>query len=126
MIEIVDNSVSTDGIETESTDVKETGNKVTTVVKNEQQKEAPTFIGCSEIENRGVLENLVKQPNILKDDYGIVHFDSPDKRGIDVGLLYQKKYFKPTSFVNIPLIIYRGNKTGSSKIPVCIPIIHNG
>lgn len=82
---------------------------------NDQQKEAPTFIGCSEIENRGVLEDLVKQPNIIKDDYGIVHFDSPDKRGIDVGLLYKKKYFKPTSFINIPLIIYRGNSNEKEK-----------
>ncbi|MBP6758615.1 MAG: endonuclease/exonuclease/phosphatase family protein [Flavobacterium sp.] len=82
---------------------------------NDQQKEAPTFIGCSEIENRGVLEDLVKQPNIVKSDYGIVHFDSPDKRGIDVGLLYQKKYFKPTSFINVPLIIYRGNNDEKDK-----------
>ncbi len=83
---------------------------------NDKQKEAPTFIGCSEVENRGVLEDLIKQPNIINLDYGIVHFDSPDKRGIDVGLLYQKKYFKPTSIVNIPLIIYRGkNKESLEK-----------
>jgi hypothetical protein len=82
---------------------------------NDQQKEAPTFIGGSEIENRGVLEDLVKHPNIIKNDYGIVHFDSPDKRGIDVALLYQKKYFKPTSFINIPLIIYRGNSNEKEK-----------
>jgi hypothetical protein len=82
---------------------------------NDKQKEAPTLIGGSEIENRNVLEDLVKQPNILKDDYGIVHFDSPDKRGIDVALLYKKKYFKPTSFVNIPLIIYRGNNNEKEK-----------
>ncbi|MDD5151388.1 MAG: endonuclease/exonuclease/phosphatase family protein [Flavobacterium sp.] len=82
---------------------------------NDQQKEAPTFIGCSEIENRGVLEDLIKTPNLVNLDYGIVHFDSPDKRGIDVGLLYQKKYFKPTSFVNIPLIIYRGNNNEKDK-----------
>jgi hypothetical protein len=82
---------------------------------NDQQKDAPTFIGCSEIENRGVLEDLVKHPNIAKNDYGIVHFDSPDKRGIDVGLLYQKKHFKPTSFINVPLIIYRGNNNEKEK-----------
>lgn len=76
---------------------------------NDQQKEAPTFIGCSEVENRGVLEDLIKTPNLASIDYGIVHFDSPDKRGIDVGLLYQKKHFKPTSYINIPLIIFRGN-----------------
>lgn len=76
---------------------------------NEQQKETPTFIGCCEVENRGVLEDLVKHPNLIKSDYGIVHFDSPDKRGIDVGLLYNKKHFKPTTSVNIPLIIYRSS-----------------
>ena len=82
---------------------------------NEQQKEAPTFIGCSEVENRGVLEDLVKHPNLAKSDYGIVHFESPDKRGIDVGFLYQKKYFKPTSFTNIPLLVYRNNSTDNKK-----------
>lgn len=82
---------------------------------NDQQKEAPTIIGGSEIENRNVLEDLVKHPNIIKYDYGIVHFDSPDKRGIDVALLYQKKYFKPTSFTNIPLIIYRDNSNEKEK-----------
>jgi len=82
---------------------------------NDKQKEAPTFIGGSEIENRNVLEDLVKHPNIVKEDYGIVHFDSPDKRGIDVALLYKKKYFKPTSFVNIPLIIYKGKSTEKEK-----------
>lgn len=82
---------------------------------NEQQKEAPTFIGCSEVENRGVLEDLVKHPNLTKSDYGIVHFESPDKRGIDVGFLYQKKYFKPTSFTNIPLLVYRNNDMNDKK-----------
>jgi hypothetical protein len=74
---------------------------------NDKQKEAPTFIGGSEIENRHVLEDLVKTPNLINLDYGIVHFDSPDKRGIDVALLYRKKHFKPTSYINIPLLIYR-------------------
>jgi len=70
---------------------------------------SPTLIGGSEIENRRVLEDLVKQPKLASKDYGIVHFDSPDKRGIDVALLYQKKHFKPTSYVNVPLILYKNN-----------------
>jgi len=82
---------------------------------NDKQKEAPTLIGGSEIENRNVLEDLVKHPNMSKYDYGIVHFDSPDKRGIDVALLYQKKHFKPSSFINIPLIIYKGNSNEKDK-----------
>ncbi|MCW4470664.1 endonuclease/exonuclease/phosphatase family protein [Flavobacterium sp. MFBS3-15] len=69
---------------------------------------SPTIIGLGEVENRGVLEDLIKQPALINKDYGIVHFDSPDKRGIDVGFLYQKKHFKPTSYKNIPLIIRDG------------------
>jgi hypothetical protein len=72
-----------------------------------ENKNAPTLIGGSEIENRGVLEDLIKQPKLQNYNYGIIHFDSPDKRGIDVALLYQKKYFRPTSFSNIPLLIYK-------------------
>lgn len=82
---------------------------------NDQQKEPPVIIGGAEIENRGVLEDLVKEPALLAHDYGVVHFDSPDKRGIDVGFLYQKKHFKPTSYKNIPLLIYKNQLNASAK-----------
>jgi hypothetical protein len=90
-----------------------------TVIKqigtNDQQKEAPTLVGGAEIENRNVLEDLVKYPNLVDEDYGIIHFDSPDKRGIDVALLYKKKYFKPSSFINIPLVVYRAKTKFKGK-----------
>jgi predicted extracellular nuclease len=52
------------------------------------------IIGVAEVENRGVLEDLVAQPKLKPRNYKIIHYDSPDRRGIDVGLLYQEKYFK--------------------------------
>lgn len=55
------------------------------------------ILGVSEIENRGVLEDLVKEEKIKQRNYQIVHYDSPDARGVDVGLLYQPKYFKVTN-----------------------------
>ena len=82
---------------------------------SENPGNSPTIIGVCEIENRGVLEDLVKQPLLINKDYGVVHFDSPDKRGIDVGLLYQKKHFKPTSFKNIPLLVYKSMEGKSDK-----------
>ncbi|PWB26656.1 endonuclease/exonuclease/phosphatase family protein [Flavobacterium sp. HTF] len=88
--------------------------RVLSEIGTAENTNAPTLIGGSEIENRGVLEDLIKQPKLLNYNYGIIHFDSPDKRGIDVALLYQKKYFKPVSFSNIPLIIYK-NKTISKE-----------
>lgn len=92
--------------------------RVLSEIGSTENSNSPTFIGCSEIENRGVLEDLIKEPKIINKDYGIIHFDSPDKRGIDVALLYQKKYFRPTSYANIPLIIYKkGTETkGISKL----------
>ncbi|WP_158840436.1 endonuclease/exonuclease/phosphatase family protein [Polaribacter sp. L3A8] len=56
---------------------------------------SPAIIGVSEVENLNVLEDLIHSKHLIKNDYGIIHYDSPDKRGIDVALLYQKKYFNP-------------------------------
>lgn len=51
----------------------------------------PTFIALCEIENRRVLLDLNRKFYHYR--YNIVHYDSPDKRGIDLGLLYQKTHF---------------------------------
>src|ERR1700741_4684719 len=48
----------------------------------------PDVLGMSEIENEGVLFDLTQKTDLKKLNYGIVHYDSPDKRGIDVGLIY--------------------------------------
>ncbi len=55
---------------------------------------APKIIGLCEIENRKILERLIKNPALKKYNYQIIHKDSPDRRGIDVALLYQKKELK--------------------------------
>ena len=92
------------------------GRVLSEIGTNAKQKQAPTLIGVCEVENRGVLEDLVKNDQLINLNYGIVHFDSPDFRGIDVALLYQKKYFKPTSFINIPLIIHPDSNRKKEKI----------
>lgn len=61
-----------------------------------------SFFGVAEVENRRVLEDLVKQEAIADRDYQIIHFDSPDRRGIDVGFLYNPTHFTPTETKKIP------------------------
>ena len=56
-----------------------------------------SILGVAEVENRGVLEDLVKEPAIANRTYEIVHYDSPDRRGIDVGLLYNPRDFIVTN-----------------------------
>ncbi len=70
---------------------------------------SPTILGVSEVENLSVLEDLVKSKHLVKKDYGIIHYDSPDKRGIDVALIYQKRYFKPVHHEVFNPNIYRDN-----------------
>ena len=53
----------------------------------------PVIIGVSEVENKQVLEELIQTKFLKSKRYGLVHFDSPDERGIDNALLYRKDYF---------------------------------
>ena len=59
-----------------------------------QERTYPVIIGVSEIENRNVLEDIVAAPKLAKANYQIVHYDSPDARGVDVALLYRPDVFK--------------------------------
>lgn len=67
---------------------------------------SPALIGVCEIENRKVLEDLVNDPLLLSKDYGIVHFEGPDRRSIDVALLYQKALFQLVESSSHELLIY--------------------
>lgn len=70
----------------------------------------PAIIGVSEIENITVLQDLVKDPQIKDKNYQIVHHNSPDRRGIDVGLLYNPRLFRVLNVthhsLNIPDMPY--------------------
>ena len=72
----------------------------------EVTKNTPAIIGVSEVENKDVLEDVVNDSLLRDKNYGIVHYDSPDARGIDVALLYQKKIFTPLNTSNHVLKIY--------------------
>lgn len=63
----------------------------------------PTLFGLSEVENIGVLNDLVNHKGLQAAGYQIIHKDSPDERGIDVALLYQKAVYTPveTRFIRL-------------------------
>ena len=52
----------------------------------------PLAVGFAEVENRMVLRQLTEQTPLAKLGYGVVHRDSPDSRGIDVGFIYREEY----------------------------------
>ena len=57
-------------------------------------KNYPIVIGVSEVETRGVLEDIVATPKLAPANYRIAHFDSPEARGVDVAFLYRPDVFK--------------------------------
>jgi len=57
----------------------------------------PAIIGLAEVENRAVLEDLVQTKALRPGSYAAVSYDSPDLRGIDVGLLYRQDHFRVDS-----------------------------
>jgi len=65
--------------------------------EEEGVKGGPAILGVCEIENRSVLEDLAAHPMLKASNYQVVHYESPDLRGVDVGLLYRPRYFRVTS-----------------------------
>lgn len=61
----------------------------------DRNNDSADIIGVCEIENRTVLEDLLKTSYLKDKNYRIIHFDSPDLRGIDVALLYREFSFRP-------------------------------
>ena len=81
-----------------------------TVISKIGEKEGlpgPAILGVSEIENSSVLEDLVKADALKKFNFQIVHYNSPDRRGVDVALLYQPRYFRVTHTSSVPLFLYQ-------------------
>ena len=78
--------------------ISEIGLKVT--------KTSPDIIGLCEAENLDVLEDLINHQKLRSKGYGIIHYNSPDDRGIDVALLYKKNSYNPTSFKSHRLLLF--------------------
>lgn len=78
--------------------------KVISELGTDVTPEGLACIGVAEIENKSVLEDLVKTEKLKSRNYQIVHYESPDKRGIDVGFLYNPTNFKVISSQSYTLI----------------------
>ncbi|PVX52243.1 hypothetical protein C7377_0550 [Balneicella halophila] len=70
-------------------------NRIAQVIMAVGGWEIPEIVGLCEVENRYVLEGLTRYTALARFHYDIIHYDSPDRRGIDVAMLYQKDKFTP-------------------------------
>lgn len=76
---------------------------ISKVLKAIGDDKLPDLVGFAEVENRIVLEDLIAANPTEKDNYSIVHEESPDVRGIDVGIIYNKNVLKYIAHKSIPV-----------------------
>lgn len=81
--------------------------KVLSQLSRDKVTEGPAAIGVAEVENRRVLDDLVNQPSLK--GYEVVHYEGPDKRGIDCALLYNPKQFEVVSSRLVPSVPFEGD-----------------
>lgn len=69
--------------------------KLTKVIKDIVKPGMPDVIGLAEIENKTVMMSILDNlsENGMK-QYSFIHYDSPDERGSDVALIYNRETFK--------------------------------
>ena len=80
----------------------------------------PDVIGLAEIENRWVLWRLLESTLLRKYDYRIVHYESSDRRGIDVALLYRESSFNKLS-ATVTAPEYEGRRLSTrDMLQVCL------
>ncbi len=79
--------------------------RVISQIAIDKTPEGLAIVGICEVENKEVIEDLIKHPLLKNRNYRIAHINSPDKRGIDVALIYQASMFKMESCLAFPLKI---------------------
>ncbi len=75
----------------------------------EETDAPPVLLGVAEIENARVLDALLASKKLKDINYDYVHFDSPDERGIDTGLIYNKDFFEVLTAETLPLLVENTN-----------------
>lgn len=79
--------------------------KVISQIGKDETGTPPVIVGLSEVETKEVVEDLVAQPALKSYNYGVIHFNSFDARGIDLALIYQKSRFTVTLAKPYPIDI---------------------
>lgn len=80
------------------------------VITNAGGWNLPVVVGVCEVENRWVLTSMLSETGLNHLSYDVVHYDSPDARGIDVALLYKKDRVSILESKPIPVTFDDGSR----------------
>lgn len=83
--------------------------KTISEIGNEKTNTSPVLVGVAEVENQRVIQDLIETKPLRDFNYGYVHYDSPDERGIDTALIYCKDHFEVLYSEPIALVLFENN-----------------
>lgn len=83
--------------------------KTISKIGNEKTNISPVLVGVAEVENQQVMQDLVETKPLGDFNYGYIHYDSPDERGIDTALIYCKDHFEVLYSEPIPLVLFEND-----------------
>jgi len=86
-------------------------NQIGQVMNDIASPAMPDLVGFAEVENKMVLEMLTASPTISKLKYNIIHYDSPDERGIDVAMIYNPSTYRVISSEPLEVILPNSDRT---------------
>tara|TARA_R110002126_G_scaffold291790_1_gene458451 strand:- start:32210 stop:33187 length:978 start_codon:yes stop_codon:yes gene_type:complete len=87
-----------------SVKIKKLGSVISQLGLNKSTN-SPAIVGLVEVENAKVVSDLANSSYLRKHHYGFVHHESPDERGIDVALLYNKVVFELLDSTTYPVYL---------------------
>ena len=85
----------------------------------------PVLVGLCEVEDREVLDGLIFQTGLDRIGYHAVHFESPDERGIDAALLYQRDRFDVLKKRPVPVLFQNKERRSTRDILYVKGVVDN-
>lgn len=99
--------------------------RVADSLEPDPQMQMPALMGFCEVENKSVMEQLLKHKSFSQLPYAVAHLESPDFRGIDNALIYRTDIFTPQQIKNIPITFTDDNYT-TRDILLVQGLLNNG
>ena len=81
----------------------------------DRTKAGAAIVGVSELENRQVLLDLIHQPSLKERNLRVLHVESPDRRGVDCGFIYNPRLFQLEDSLYV-YYIYPDASTGDDPV----------
>lgn len=77
---------------------------ISRVISSINEGDLPEIVGLCEVENIQVVRDLIFTDLLALGKYDLIHYESPDRRGIDCALIYRPEEFKVIDHFSVPVI----------------------